>query len=383
MRIAVVAAWTASNHVGGVENHVASVFAELGSRHEVRVFSTDLNQRLTTRSMNLGGMIRGFIAKAGLNLRQLRHLRDIRAFRPDVVHQHDLSSSMLLMLALKLTGYRLVLTNHTGEYLYAKRILGGLPDLFLKLFYDAVIGPSTELTPRGDHCVTIHNGYAASVFKPLERDRRLVLGEAAAEIAARFPHLILVPRRWAPTKGVIFALEAAARTPEACFLFAGSDYDNYPEYKRLCLEALSRNPLGNAILLGDVDQEHMADLLNVVDAVLMPSLVEAVSLSAVEANACGRPLLASDVPGNAEIVVEGVNGWLFRPADVAAIAECLRAHLPEAAAGTRREACLAAVGRHTWTAIAARTEQVLESVVNGGWTRAVRDTLDMGRRQSV
>lgn len=377
MKIAVVAAWTASNHVGGVENHIASVFAELRARHEIRVFSSDINQRLSTRSLNLSGLVQGFIAKAGLNLRQLRHFRDICVFKPDVVHQHDLSSSLLLMLALRLTGHKLVLTNHTGEYLYAKRLLRGLPDAFLKFFYSGVIGPSTELTPRGDRCVTIHNGYDEAVFRPLRLNREEVLGDAAAETARRFRHLVLVPRRWAPTKGVIFALQAAALMPDTCFLFAGSDYDNYPEYKRLCLEENARNTVGNTVLLGDIDQSSMSQLLNVVDAVLMPSLVEAVSLSAVEANACGRPLMASNVPGNAEIIIEGLNGFLFVPSDAAAIKACLDAHMPAAAAGDFRAACLRAVGRHTWKAIAARTEQVLDAVSRNCWTRELRDAIDM------
>jgi glycosyltransferase involved in cell wall biosynthesis len=41
----------------------------------------------------------------------------------------------------------------------------------------------------------------------------------------------------------------------------------------------------------------------------------------MEALACGRPVLVSDIPANMEWVSEGVNGWLFPDGDTAALAQ--------------------------------------------------------------
>jgi len=59
------------------------------------------------------------------------------------------------------------------------------------------------------------------------------------------------------------------------------------------------------------------------------------SISLLEAMACGRPVLVSDIPGNREWVQPGVNGWLFPDGDADALAEAIlhaldqRSRLPE------------------------------------------------------
>ena len=51
---------------------------------------------------------------------------------------------------------------------------------------------------------------------------------------------------------------------------------------------------------------------------------EPFGLVAIEAFARGRPVVASDAGGLADIVTDGVDGWLFPPRDVAALTEVLR-----------------------------------------------------------
>ncbi|HEV7276283.1 MAG TPA: glycosyltransferase family 4 protein [Devosiaceae bacterium] len=58
---------------------------------------------------------------------------------------------------------------------------------------------------------------------------------------------------------------------------------------------------------------------------LLPSLREGLPKSLLEAAACGRPLVAADVPGSREIVRQGLTGLLVPPGDVAAWAEALLA----------------------------------------------------------
>lgn len=48
-------------------------------------------------------------------------------------------------------------------------------------------------------------------------------------------------------------------------------------------------------------------------AVVLPSYHEGMSNVLLEGGACGRPLIASDIPGCRETVIDGVSGMLFKP----------------------------------------------------------------------
>ncbi len=58
-------------------------------------------------------------------------------------------------------------------------------------------------------------------------------------------------------------------------------------------------------------------------AALAPRGGEGVPMSLIEAAACGRPIVATDVPGCREIVADGKNGFLVPPNDPEAFAEAL------------------------------------------------------------
>ncbi len=76
------------------------------------------------------------------------------------------------------------------------------------------------------------------------------------------------------------------------------------------LAALAERPW--AAYLGPVPHHQMASLFAASDAVLNCSLSEGgMANSVLEALACGRPVLASDIEGNRSLVEDGVTGFLF------------------------------------------------------------------------
>lgn len=79
----------------------------------------------------------------------------------------------------------------------------------------------------------------------------------------------------------------------------------------------------------------VAPMIRASDLVVQPSHFEALGLSAIEALACGVPLVASAVGGLLDFIVDGENGRLCPVKDPAALAACLRPLLTDAAARAR------------------------------------------------
>lgn len=67
--------------------------------------------------------------------------------------------------------------------------------------------------------------------------------------------------------------------------------------------------------LRDLDPGEVPELIAAHDVVLVPSVAEPFGLVAVEATAAGRWVVASDVGGLRDIVIDGVNGTLVRDGD--------------------------------------------------------------------
>jgi glycosyltransferase involved in cell wall biosynthesis len=138
-------------------------------------------------------------------------------------------------------------------------------------------------------------------------------------------------------KGVLDVVDAIRRLRERglaieLILAGPTDADNAGSLSAASLSALAVEP--GITWLGSV-----ADVRSVwrraAIAVLPSTYGEGVPKALLEAAACARPIVASDVPGCREAVGPGKNGILVPPRDIDALAEAIAAL---AANPTRREA---------------------------------------------
>jgi glycosyltransferase involved in cell wall biosynthesis len=119
-------------------------------------------------------------------------------------------------------------------------------------------------------------------------------------------------------KGVIHFVRAAAavldRRPEAMFVVVGGG----PLEDRIKAEVARRGLAGRMILAGE--RPDALDWLSLFDIFVLPSLWEGLPLVLIEAAALGRPIVATNIEGNREIVRDGESGLLVPAADPEALA---------------------------------------------------------------
>ena len=137
-------------------------------------------------------------------------------------------------------------------------------------------------------------------------------------------------------KGVGEVVAAAARAkrvrPDIRVRLVGDPDAENPA--AISLEQLRRwNAEGTVQWLGQ--QDDMPGVWAQSHVALLPSYREGLPKSLVEAAACGRPIITTDVPGCRDIVEHGVNGLLVAPRDGDALCEAMLTLADDGALRTR------------------------------------------------
>ncbi len=135
--------------------------------------------------------------------------------------------------------------------------------------------------------------------------------------------LVLYVGRIKRYKGLDAILRALSRLrksrPEARLAIAGTG-DDTPRLRRIAKEL----GLESAVdFLGFVDEKRKVELYHEAEAVVNSSRKEGWGLTSIEANACGTPVVATDVPGLCDSVRHGETGFLVPFGDAEAFAAAL------------------------------------------------------------
>jgi N-acetyl-alpha-D-glucosaminyl L-malate synthase BshA len=134
----------------------------------------------------------------------------------------------------------------------------------------------------------------------------------------RYDALVIHISNLRPVKRVEVALDVfrrVRRRVRARFLVVGEGPDRTDVERQAWEHALG----DDVAFLGE--QDDPVALLSVADLFLLPSIQESFGLAALEAMACGVPVVASRVGGLPEIIEDGVTGFVCPPDDVEGMAE--------------------------------------------------------------
>ena len=279
-----------------------------------------------------------------------------------IVHLHNhiaMASGTVAMLASALSGVPYSLTLHG-------------PDIFFAPHHwrlDEKIARAAFVACISDFC----RSQAMLFSKPADWDRLHIIHCGIDPSRYDGPPggdgPVVFVGRLAAVKGVPLLLEAMDRVcaarPAARLVLAGDG----PE--RAAIEAAARDlpHLGGAVrFTGYLSQAEIAELLGTASMLVLPSFAEGVPVVLMEAMAAGKPVVATQVGGVAELVRDGASGRIVPPGDADALHDAIIALLDDPGARAR----MGRAGRRTVTeafateAEAARLGALFDHALGGG-----------------
>ena len=249
----------------------------------------------------------------------LRLRRIVKRIRPDMVHSHIVHANILTRLTRLIAPMRvLVCTAHNIReggmaYNLAYRCTDWLADLTTNVSQAAVDRYVQIRAAPAERIRFVPNGLDISRFRcdPASRDRlRRELG-----IADQFVWLAVGRfREQKDYPNMIRAFAASDPTHKSVLMLAGAG-ETQDDARRL-VDSLG---LSDRVRFLGV-RDDTPDLLNMADAFVLSSAWEGMPLVLQEASACALPIVATNVGGNAEVVRDGVSGFLVPPRDDANLA---------------------------------------------------------------
>jgi len=253
----------------------------------------------------------------------LRLARLIRKWRPHIVHSYMVHANLLARLVRLIIPFPILVCsaqsvkegNRLRELLY--RLTDPLCDLTTQVC-QAGLERYVRIGAVPRHKIRyIPNGVDTAHFKP-DPEARVTLRR---ELGLENLFVWLAVGRFDPPKDYPTMLQAFAqvtrRAPETVLLIAG-DGPLRPAMQDLAYELGIAKKAKFLGIRRDVPQ-----LMNAADAYVMSSVWEGMPMVLLEASATGLPIVATEVGGNGEIVIDGETGFLVPPKDPDKLAQAM------------------------------------------------------------
>ena len=230
----------------------------------------------------------------------------------DIVHTHHRMAAFYIRL---LNDLRLihVIHIHTQHNEFSDK--RELTQYSLKHAYVVAVGQTVYNNLINDYhlsTVNIRKIYNSVQIVDTEKDKQL-----KSDINKFY---VLNIGRLSPEKGITYFIEAARiiknrKIEDIRFSIIG-DGTEEEKLRKLIIDLKLEDTVD---LLG-----YRSDIFHLIrqsDLIVLSSLTEGLPLTPIEAFACGKPVVGTDVGGTAEIIQDGVSGFLVPSKDAAALAE--------------------------------------------------------------
>ena len=295
----------------------------------------------------------------------------VRHHKIDIVHARSRAPAWSAWSAARATRRRFVTTFHNAYDI----------DLPLKHWYNSVMAKGERVIAIsdfvGEHVARVYGvgpdrlriiprGVDIAQFNPHRVNGQQVVALATNWRVPEDAAVVMLPGRLTRWKGGLDFIEAIARLGrrDLCCLLVGAE--QRPGFRRELEARIERRGLSGMFRIVE-DCRDMPAAYVLADVVVSASTdPEGFGRVIIEAQAMGRPVVATDHGGARETILNGVTGWLAPPRDpaalAAAIAEALRLDTAGRAAFARRAIAHVASG-YTRDAMCGKTIDLYEELL--------------------
>ena len=315
-----------SFHQGGSERQAVQLTQLLHSNKSVNIFAATLNKEgvLLSEIEKLDlAEIPEFKLTSFFNANFLKQVKNCTRFlrenKIEIIHTHDFYTNVFGITAARLAGVKLKIAS--------KRETGGMRSRAQRIIENGIFKTSDKIVANSEAVKNyliaeginknkinvIFNGLDFERLKPQTTDRAKICAELNLPTDKKIKFITLVANLRHTVKNQPLFLRAAAKVldkfPDAHFVLAGEG-ELKSDLEILAKELKVNN---NVHFIGRCTK--IPELLSVSSVGVLTSFNEGFSNSILEYMAAGKPVVATNVGGASEVIMENETGFLIESDD--------------------------------------------------------------------
>ena len=249
--------------------------------------------------------------------------------RPDIVHHHTIKPVLYGSLAARLVGVPKIVNSITGlGYVFQSgRLKARIIKVFVKILYRTILRFSNSeviFENQNDRQYFIDRNFVLEINTHLIDGVGVDPDRFSPKPEQGLPPMVLLGGRMLYDKGVDVFVEAARSVKtkmDARFVLVGKPDPGNPE-------SIDERVLSEWDDEGVIEwmgwQSDMSVIYDQAHIIAFPTRYgEGVPTFLIEGAACGKPLVASNLPGCQAVIQDGINGYLLSPDEPKALANAL------------------------------------------------------------
>ncbi|MBC8554277.1 MAG: glycosyltransferase [Candidatus Brocadiales bacterium] len=319
--------------IGGLEKILTTIVLNLNKK----------KYNVSVWCLREGGFFADKLVKEGIDVKILhistsrnplsiyKLYRLLKSHKFDIIHTHAYSAGTIGRVSAFLAGVPVIISHNQNVYDYYNKYYHFV-ERFLSYITDGIICVSDVVKKFANETQGIDTKKLVTIYNGIENLRSVSRKETSAlrkELGIPIDHSVIgVIAQFSEKKGFGYLIRSASILlkcrKDVNFLLVG-DGTIMGDMKQLCHNLKIEK---NVIFAGE--RSDIPEMLSLIDIFVLPSIREGLPLAILEAMACGKPVIATNVGGVPEVVKNGINGILVQPQDPEALHGAMKELLNDA-----------------------------------------------------